>query len=162
MCSNEFICFYDWVECRLIRRIDVNVKVSLPLVFFHPNHSPSIRLFCNLLLAGLQNLYWADSGDLLAIASDTSFYILKYNVCAVSCTFLHFFLYIFFGSNLKISKLVSGFFPLSLFFFFLPLMTYSCSYACIFGELVLLDRLKWFISTEGRCFFLYRKWEISR
>ena len=27
-----------------------------------------------------QNLYWADSGDLVAIASDTSFYILKYNV----------------------------------------------------------------------------------
>ncbi|CAL9104963.1 unnamed protein product [Musa textilis] len=51
MCSNDFICFYDWAECRLIHRIDVNVK----------------------------NLYWADSGDLLVIASDTSFYILKYN-----------------------------------------------------------------------------------
>ncbi|GMH15955.1 hypothetical protein Nepgr_017796 [Nepenthes gracilis] len=51
MCSNDFICFYDWAECRLIRRIDVNVK----------------------------NLYWADGGDLVAISSDTSFYILKYN-----------------------------------------------------------------------------------
>ncbi|KAL9273468.1 Coatomer subunit beta'-2-like protein, partial [Drosera capensis] len=51
MCSNDFICFYDWAECRFIRRIDVNVK----------------------------NLYWADSGDLVAIASDTSFYMLKYN-----------------------------------------------------------------------------------
>ncbi|KAG8069621.1 hypothetical protein GUJ93_ZPchr0006g41678 [Zizania palustris] len=51
MCSSDFICFYDWADCRLIRRIDVNVK----------------------------NLYWADSGDLVAIASDTSFYILKYN-----------------------------------------------------------------------------------
>ncbi|KHN32599.1 Coatomer subunit beta'-1 [Glycine soja] len=51
MCSNDFICFYDWAECRLIYRIDVNVK----------------------------NLYWADSGDLVTIASDTSFYILKYN-----------------------------------------------------------------------------------
>ncbi|AQK80377.1 Coatomer subunit beta'-3, partial [Zea mays] len=51
MCSSDFICFYDWVDCRLIRRIDVNVK----------------------------NVYWADSGDLVAIASDTSFYILKYN-----------------------------------------------------------------------------------
>ncbi|CAL5373637.1 unnamed protein product [Camellia sinensis] len=40
----------------LIRRIDVNVK----------------------------NLYWADSGDLVAIASDTSFYILKYNRDVVS------------------------------------------------------------------------------
>ncbi|XP_022948530.1 coatomer subunit beta'-2-like [Cucurbita moschata] len=56
MCSNDFICFYDWAECRLIRRIDVNVK----------------------------NVYWADSGDLVAIASDTSFYILKYNRDAVS------------------------------------------------------------------------------
>ncbi|CAD6340303.1 unnamed protein product [Miscanthus lutarioriparius] len=52
MCSSDFICFYDWADCRLIRRIDVNVK----------------------------NVYWADSGDLVAIASDTSFYILKYNV----------------------------------------------------------------------------------
>nr|CAD1843045.1 unnamed protein product [Ananas comosus var. bracteatus] len=40
----------------LIRRIDVNVK----------------------------NLYWADSGDLVAIAGDTSFYILKYNRDVVS------------------------------------------------------------------------------
>ncbi|KAJ0528081.1 putative transcription factor WD40-like family [Helianthus annuus] len=56
MCSNDFICFYDWAECRLIQRIDVNVK----------------------------NLYWADSGDLVAIASDSSFYILKYNRDVVS------------------------------------------------------------------------------
>ncbi|KAL6495891.1 hypothetical protein OROGR_030454 [Orobanche gracilis] len=56
MCSNDYICFYDWAECRLIRRIDVNVK----------------------------NLYWADSGDLVAIATDTSFYILKYNRDVVS------------------------------------------------------------------------------
>ncbi|KAK1282559.1 Coatomer subunit beta'-2 [Acorus calamus] len=56
MCSNDFICFYDWAECRLIRRIDVTVK----------------------------NLYWADSGDLVAIVSDTTFYILKYNKETVS------------------------------------------------------------------------------
>ncbi|WOH10749.1 hypothetical protein DCAR_0730219 [Daucus carota subsp. sativus] len=56
MCSNDFICFYDWAECRLIRRIDVTVK----------------------------NLYWADSGDQVAIASDTSFYILKFNREVVS------------------------------------------------------------------------------
>ncbi|CAN6927908.1 unnamed protein product, partial [Brassica oleracea] len=59
MCSNDFICFYDWAECRLIQRIDVTVK----------------------------NLYWADSGDLVAIASDTSFYILKYNRDLVSSHF---------------------------------------------------------------------------
>ncbi|CAM0912707.1 unnamed protein product [Alopecurus aequalis] len=51
MCSSDFICFYDWADCKLIRRIDVTVK----------------------------NVYWADSGDLVAISSDTSFYILKYN-----------------------------------------------------------------------------------
>ena len=34
MCSNDFICFYDWVECRLIRRIDVNVKVSREMLLF--------------------------------------------------------------------------------------------------------------------------------
>lgn len=28
MCSSDFICFYDWAECRLVRRIDVAVKVS--------------------------------------------------------------------------------------------------------------------------------------
>jgi len=56
MCTNDFICFYDWADCRLIRRIDVNVK----------------------------NLYWADSGDLVTVASDTSFYILKYNRDVVS------------------------------------------------------------------------------
>ncbi|KAI3684257.1 hypothetical protein L6452_33478 [Arctium lappa] len=56
MCSNDFICFYDWAECRLIQRIDVNVK----------------------------NLYWADSGDMVVIASDSSFYILQYNRDVVS------------------------------------------------------------------------------
>ncbi|KAJ7540716.1 hypothetical protein O6H91_10G027900 [Diphasiastrum complanatum] len=49
--SNEFVCFYDWAECRVVRRIDVVVK----------------------------NIYWADSGDLVAISSENSFYILKYN-----------------------------------------------------------------------------------
>lgn len=29
MCSNDFICFYDWAECRLIQRIDVTVKVYM-------------------------------------------------------------------------------------------------------------------------------------
>ncbi|KAL4583909.1 hypothetical protein LXL04_008495 [Taraxacum kok-saghyz] len=58
MCSNDFICFYDW-ECRLIQRIDVTVK----------------------------NLYWADSGDLVTIASDSSFYIIKYNRDVVSAHF---------------------------------------------------------------------------
>lgn len=31
-----------------------------------------------------QNLYWADSGDLVAISSESSFYILKFNVSSCS------------------------------------------------------------------------------
>ncbi|XP_024518883.1 coatomer subunit beta'-1 [Selaginella moellendorffii] len=54
--SNDFVCFYDWAECRMIRRIDVTVK----------------------------NIFWADSGDLVAITSEKSFYILKYNHDIVS------------------------------------------------------------------------------
>ena len=85
MCSNDFICFYDWAECRLIHRIDVNVKVSIFMLWIAlSNKRSSIYGFfnCNLTFLHLlsQNLYWADSGDIFAIASDTSFYILKYNV----------------------------------------------------------------------------------
>eukprot|EP00897_Mesotaenium_endlicherianum_P002794 jgi/Mesen1/2542/ME000161S01590 len=56
MRSNEFVCFYDWAECKLVRRIDVAVK----------------------------EVFWSDSGDLVAITSESSFYILKYNRDAVS------------------------------------------------------------------------------
>lgn len=31
--SNEFICFYDWAECRVVRRIDVVVKVRASAAF---------------------------------------------------------------------------------------------------------------------------------
>ena len=47
----------------------------------------------------IQNLYWADSGDLVAIASDTSFYMLKFNVRILNSSFNvckgvgHFLLY---------------------------------------------------------------------
>ena len=54
--STDFICFYDWSELRVIRRIDVAVK----------------------------DLWWSDSGDLLAIASDSSLYILRYDAHATS------------------------------------------------------------------------------
>ena len=89
MCSNDFICFYDWAECRLIRRIDVNVKVSSEmLLFLYPFKCYTARKYSIYFVFGLtyfQNLYWADSGDLVAIASDTSFYILKYNVRIPIC-----------------------------------------------------------------------------
>jgi len=52
--STDFICFYDWAESRVIRRIDVAVK----------------------------DVWWSDSGELVAISSETSFFILRYNAQA--------------------------------------------------------------------------------
>ena len=52
--SSDFICFYDWAECRVVRRIDVAVK----------------------------NVYWSDSGDLLCIAAEQAFYILRFDRAA--------------------------------------------------------------------------------
>jgi len=46
---------YDWNDCRIVRRIDVTPK----------------------------SLYWNDSGELLAITTENSFFILKYNPEAV-------------------------------------------------------------------------------
>mmetsp|Transcript_26629 Transcript_26629/g.32327 ORF Transcript_26629/g.32327 Transcript_26629/m.32327 type:complete len:931 (-) Transcript_26629:369-3161(-) len=49
--STDFVCFYDWTECRVIRRIDVPVK----------------------------GIYWSDNGEHVTITSDSSFFILRYN-----------------------------------------------------------------------------------
>ncbi|GBG65649.1 hypothetical protein CBR_g51949 [Chara braunii] len=54
--SNEFVCFYDWAECRVVRRIDVAVK----------------------------NILWSDSEELLAIVCEDSFFILKFHRDAVA------------------------------------------------------------------------------
>jgi coatomer subunit beta' len=56
--SNSFITFYD-LEGRVIRRIDVVPR----------------------------SVYWAENGELVTIACDTSFYILKYNKDIVSRAF---------------------------------------------------------------------------
>lgn len=50
-------------------------------VFLHILKSQQIyKLKTSCAHLWLQNIYWSDSGDLVAIASDNSFYILKYNV----------------------------------------------------------------------------------
>jgi coatomer subunit beta' len=54
--SDSFICFYDWQQLRLIRKIDVTPK----------------------------NIYWAETGEQLVIATDSSFYVLKYNKALVN------------------------------------------------------------------------------
>ena len=55
----DFICFYDWDECRVIRRLDVAVK----------------------------NVIWSESGEMVTIVSDTSFFILRYNLEATAEAF---------------------------------------------------------------------------
>ena len=57
--SSDFICFYDWSTSKVIRRIDVPVK----------------------------DIYWNDSGELLCIVSESSFYILRYSQEAVVAFF---------------------------------------------------------------------------
>lgn len=46
----DFVCFYDWDEGRLARRIDVGA---------------------------VKDVIWSDNGELVAIAGDASFYILQ-------------------------------------------------------------------------------------
>ena len=57
--STDFICFYDWETSRVIRRLDVAVK----------------------------DVWWSESGDLVAIASESSFFILRYDAEATAAAF---------------------------------------------------------------------------
>ena len=56
VCGKDFICFYDWEDLQLIRRIDVEAK----------------------------GVYWSDQAHLLAIVGDSSFYVLQYSQDAVN------------------------------------------------------------------------------
>ena len=51
--GGDFVCFYDWNEGRLVRRIDVGA---------------------------VKDVIWSDNGELVAIAGDASFYILQVGV----------------------------------------------------------------------------------
>lgn len=62
----------NWCECEGGYRLAFVSWFSISFVLWF--------WFLLWLFDYFQNLYWADSGDLVAIASDTSFYILKYNV----------------------------------------------------------------------------------
>ncbi|KAK9807397.1 hypothetical protein WJX73_000390 [Symbiochloris irregularis] len=53
--SNDFICFYDWATTKVVRRIDVPVR----------------------------EVMWAESGELVTIISDASFYVLRFDRSAV-------------------------------------------------------------------------------
>ncbi|WIA18293.1 hypothetical protein OEZ85_009758 [Tetradesmus obliquus] len=58
--GTDFVCFYDWEEGRLVRRIDVGA---------------------------VREVLWSDNGELVAIAGESSFYILQYNRGAVEAAF---------------------------------------------------------------------------
>jgi len=49
--SRDFVCFYDWDQCRILRKIDIIPKA----------------------------VYWSDDGEQVSIAAESSFYILKFN-----------------------------------------------------------------------------------
>eukprot|EP00775_Hariotina_reticulata_P003983 gene3983-4236_t len=56
----DFVCFYDWNDGRLVRRIDVGA---------------------------VKDVIWSDNGELVAIAGDSSFYVLQFNRAAVDAAF---------------------------------------------------------------------------
>ncbi len=53
--SGRFVCLYDWEKLSLIRRIDVVPKA----------------------------IYWSESGEMLTIACESSFFILRFNRAVV-------------------------------------------------------------------------------
>ena len=57
--AGEVCFFFDWAECRLVRRIDVTPK----------------------------DIKWSESGDLVVIVCDESFFVLRYNRELVSAAF---------------------------------------------------------------------------
>ncbi|KAL9647775.1 hypothetical protein ABK040_001362 [Willaertia magna] len=58
ICSNEFICFYDWDTCQMIRNISVVPR----------------------------KVYWNEDGDYVLFATENEFYILKFNLNLVKST----------------------------------------------------------------------------
>lgn len=56
MKSVSGLCLYDWESLELVRRIEIQAK----------------------------SLHWSDSGHLLAIVTDDSYFILKYDSSAVA------------------------------------------------------------------------------
>ena len=64
-----FVVFYDWETGAIVRRIEVEARNVYPL--------PRSVLFASLILAG--QVYWSGTGNLVAIAGEESFYVLRYD-----------------------------------------------------------------------------------
>lgn len=74
------LAFYDWDNTELIRRIEIQPKHVSQLL------QPSFHLFCIFgqflsvpgPIALYLQIFWSDSGELVCIATEESFFILRY------------------------------------------------------------------------------------
>lgn len=77
MRSKSGLAFYDWESTELIRRIEIQPK--------HVSHtaeapqSPVVRLLLSYnILSFCLKIFWSDSGELVCIAAEESFFVLRY------------------------------------------------------------------------------------
>ena len=70
--SSNSLSFYDWESLDLIRRIEISVK-HVNLHTLTPSHPHTLTL----------QVYWSESGELACVASDDSYYILRYHADTV-------------------------------------------------------------------------------
>lgn len=73
------LAFYDWDNTELIRRIEIQPKHVSQLLqpSFLPHVLGNFLGFLNQLDLYLQ-IFWSDSGELVCIATEESFFILRY------------------------------------------------------------------------------------
>lgn len=77
MRTKSGLAFHDWESAELIRRIEIKPK--------HVSHTavaPQSPVVCLLLpyniLSFCLQIFWSDSGELVCIATDESFFVLRY------------------------------------------------------------------------------------
>lgn len=75
--GNGFVIFWDWETGDIVRRVDVDAKNVSRYLYYERNYYccsfPSVRV--GLIL----QIYWSTNNTLVAIASDDSFYILRFD-----------------------------------------------------------------------------------
>jgi len=76
--SNSGLAFYDWENADLVRRIEIQPKHVRRYAFFL-QLSP-LFLFSSLTPSAppLLQVFWSDSGELVCIGTDESFFVLRY------------------------------------------------------------------------------------
>lgn len=73
--SNSGLTFYDWESLELIRRIEIQPeRVRCTLMF----RSVRTSSFWSCFLYCLLQIFWSGSGDLVCIATEECFFVLRY------------------------------------------------------------------------------------